>query len=212
MIANATPLPVIAAVSRIVSAVVDRVTGDRADYPLLVAAATVEALKPFGIQASVMYGPAAWLEILEDQTPVWAGCWGEYFSFWAATQYGEVVDLNTSVAHRKRSHAQPELKARYSAPMLWSREVPSFYRYQPEGLAELEITDPKDLERWERVKREISERCRPELFPVSASEDQLEFANEPIVCPDRRILDDSRETFRHFDRALGVVGIPQAPF
>src|SRR6185437_238164 len=120
-----TPLEVIANVSRVVSKVVDRLTGDRVDYPLLVAAVVVEALKNFGIQSQIMYGQAAWIEILEDQTPVWAGCGGENFQFWMATEFGEVVDLNVSVAHKKRSHGNPGLHAKYSQPMLWSREVPA---------------------------------------------------------------------------------------
>jgi hypothetical protein len=132
-----TPLPIIANVARIVTAAVDRVAGDRGDYPLLVALACVEALKQFQIEARVMYGAVAWIEILEDQTPVWAGCWGEHFHFWVATQYGEVVDLNTSVAHRRRAHSRPDLKAQYSPPMLWASEIPKFYRYQPEGVAEV---------------------------------------------------------------------------
>src|SRR4051812_33029927 len=96
----ATPLPVIANVTRIVTRVVDRTAGDRAEYPLLVSAACVEALKLFEIQSQIMYGQAAWIEIMEDHSVAWAGCWGQNLHFWVATQYGETVDLNTSVAHR----------------------------------------------------------------------------------------------------------------
>src|SRR4051812_33033629 len=99
-----TSLAIIANVSRVVTKVVDRITGDRADFPLLVAAACVEALKRFGIESRIMYGQVAWVEVMDDHSLAWAGCWGENFHFWVATQYGEVVDLNTSVAHRKRSH------------------------------------------------------------------------------------------------------------
>src|SRR5262245_199542 len=121
---HSTPLEVIANVSRVVTKVVDRIIGDRVDFPLLVAAACVEALKQFDIRAQVMYGHVAWVEVLEDQKLVWAGCWGENFHFWVATQFGEVVDLNSSVAHRKRSHTMPHLNAIYSPPMLWSKEIP----------------------------------------------------------------------------------------
>lgn len=203
-----TPLEVIACVSRVVTLVVDRIAGDRNDFPLLVAAATVEALKNFNIGSRVMYGPAAWIEVLEDQSVVWAGCWGEYFNFWVATDFGEVVDLNTSVAHRKRSHSQPDKKALYSPPMLWSAEVPSFYRYQPEGIAEVELTEEKDLKRLGLVLAEVNEKCRPEK--IKGLEPQ--FANEAILCPGRKILDDSTQSFRHFDRALAVNQMPQAPF
>jgi len=207
-----TPLPVIALVSRIVSRVADRITSDRGDYPLLVASACTEALKNFGIDSRVMYGKVAWIEILENQSAIWAGCWGDNFHFWAATQFGEVVDLNTSIAHRKRVHSSPHLKAIYSPPMLWSRDVPSFYRYQPEGIAELELTDEKDRRKYELVLAEIKEKCIPSNLPADGGEAALEFANEPILCPGRRLLDDSLETFRHFDRALSVFGIPKAPF
>lgn len=205
-----TPLPVIANVSRVITKVVDRITGDRVEFPLLVAAACVEALKQFGIESRVMYGQVGWIEVLEDLTPIWAGCWGENFHFWVATQYGEVVDLNSSVAHRKLSHANPNFRSLYSPPMLWSVEVPSFYRYVPEGIAELDLTDERDKKRFQTVLQEISEKCRPE-FVVAGDVADLEFPNEPILCPGRKLLDDSKENFRHYDRVLGVYGVPEAP-
>jgi len=205
---ESTPLSIIANVSRVVTHVVDRLTADRVDYPLMVAAAASEALKMHGIDSKVMYGQVAWVEVLEDHTVIWAGCWGEHFHFWTATQFGEVVDLNTSVAHKKRSHSKPDLKALYSPPMLWSREVPSFYRYQPEGIAELELTDERDIKKYELVLKEIQEKCGP----AHLDQEEPVFPNEPILCPGRRLLDDSKQTFSHFDRALSVKGIPAAPF
>ncbi|MBI2712313.1 MAG: hypothetical protein HYX41_05570 [Bdellovibrio sp.] len=210
VVVETTPLPIIANVSRVVTKVVDRITGDRGDYPLLVAAACVEALKKFGIESRVMYGQVGWIEILEDMAPIWAGCWGQNFHFWVATQYGEVVDLNTSVAHRKISHANPQFKPLYSPPMLWSVEVPPIYRYLPEGVAELDLTEERDQKRFETVLQEISEKCIPAAI-VNQSVDDLEFPNEPILCPGRRVLDDSKESFRHYDRALGIFGIPSPP-
>jgi hypothetical protein len=206
-----TPLPIIANVSRIVTRVVDRMTGDRVEFPLLVAAACVEALKQFGVESRVMYGQVAWVEVLEDHSLIWAGCWGENFHFWVATQYGEVVDLNTSVAHKKRSHSTPHMKALYSPPMLWSKEVPAFYRYIPEGIAELELTDEKDQKKYELVLTEVREKCHPEQVDFE-NENNLDFPNEPILCPGRRLLDDSQNSFRHFDRSLSVQGIPHSPF
>src|SRR5688500_18023046 len=91
-----TPLEVIANVSRVVTAVVDRITGGRVDFPLLVAAACVEGLAGHGIESRIMYGQVAWTEVLEDYSIIWAGCWGKNIHFWVATQFGEVVDLNTS--------------------------------------------------------------------------------------------------------------------
>ena len=96
-----------------------------------------------------MYGQSAWIEVMEDHSVLWAGCWGENLHFWVGTAYGETVDLTTSVAFKKRAHANPSLKALYSPPMLWSREVPVFYRYQPEGVAELELTEEQDVKRFE---------------------------------------------------------------
>lgn len=200
----------IAQVSRVVTKVVDRVSGDRSDVPLMVSAAVVEALALHGIPARVMYGPAAWVEVMEDHSVIWAGCWGQSFHFWAATEFGEVIDLNVSVAHRKRSHDRPEVRAQLSPPMLWSAEVPSFYRYVPEGVAELELHDPRDQEQFAKVLDEVRLKCRPELLPPGEpGADQ--FPNEPMLCPGRRILDDSQGSFRQFDRAISVRGIPHLP-
>ena len=202
-----TPLEIIANVSRVVTAVVDRITGDRTEYPLLVAAACVEALKQFEIESRIMYGPAAWIEVMPDHSVAWAGCWNGNLHFWVATQHGEIVDLNTSAAFRTRAHANPQLQAIHSAPMLWSAEVPAFYRYEPEGVAELELTEEKDRKRFELVLQEIREKCTPAA--VAASEQ--DFPNEPILCSGRRLLDDSKGSFKLFDRALSVRGIPQSP-
>lgn len=202
-----TPLAVIANVSRIVTRVVDRLTGDRADYPLLVAAAAVEALKKHGIEARVMYGQAAWIEILSNHAVQWAGCWGEHLYFWAATEFGEIVDLNASVAWKKRAHADPQARAIHSPPILWSNEVPKFYRYKPEGVAEVELHDEADRRKLTLVLEEIAEKCAPEKLQGDAEE----FPNEPILCPGRKLLDDSLNTFKLFDRTLAVSGVPEAP-
>jgi hypothetical protein len=185
------------------------------DYPLLVAMACVEALKEFQIASQVMYGQVAWLEVMEDHSVVWAGCWGNHFHFWVATQFGEVVDLNTSVACQKRAHDSPTLKAIFSPPMLWSKEVPSFYRYSAEGVAELELTDAQDQRKYELVLEQVREACGPSHFQLQedlGDDQNLNFANEAILCPGRKILDDSRGSFRHFERAMGVHGIPLPPF
>ena len=203
-----TPLEVIAQVSRIVTKVIDRIAGDRVEVPLMVAAAVKEALVGFGIRSQIMYGPAAWVEVLENQQVIWAGCWGRHFHFWTVTEYGEVVDLTTAVAFRKRSHENPEWKAKHSAPLLWSREVPRFYRYVPEGIAELELTELRDQERFDKVLREVREKCQ---WSALTPGQEPEFPNEAIVCPGRRILDDTHQSFRFLDRALAVHGIPESP-
>lgn len=202
-----TPLPVIANVSRIVAMAADRVTGDRSDYPLLVAACVVEALKQHGFQSRIMYGQAAWVEVLENHAVQWAGCWGESLTFWVQTEFAETVDLNTSVAWKKRSHGNPEEKPLYSPPILWSREVPRFYQYHPEGVAEVELTEEIDKKRFDAILLEIREKCLPELLKG----DDEEFINEPILCPQRKLLDDSKRTFQMFDRTLAVSGIPELP-
>jgi hypothetical protein len=124
------------------------------------------------------------------------------------------VDLNTSVAHRKQGHDLHGVKSLYSPPMLWSAEIPSFYRYQPEGVAEIELHDPADQKKFDLVLQEIREKCGPQAAPpvTPEKEHELDFANEPILCPGRRLLDDSNQTFRHFDRAILVKGVPQSPF
>ncbi len=213
-----TPLSIIANVSRVVTQVVDRVTGDRVDYPLLVASACVEALRCFGVESRIMYGQVAWIEVMEDNSVIWAGCWGENFHFWVATQYGEVVDLNTSVAYRKRAHTNPQLKALYSPPMIWSVDLPGFYRCVPEGVAELDLLEENDQKRLDRVLAEIREKCKPALCVGEANkaadpleDEELDFPNEPILCPQRRLLDDQKGTFKYFDRAIAVQGLPQSP-
>lgn len=204
---GSTPLPVIANVSRIVTKVVDRIAFDRSDFPLMVAAAAVEALKCHGIEGRVMYGEAAWIEVLENHGVQWSGCWNGSIYFWAATEFGEVVDLNASVAYKKRAHAEPDQRPVGSPPILWSAEVPGFYRYIAEGVAELELHDEKDRARFEVITAEIREKCRPELLQGDAEE----FPNEPILCPGRKLLDDSKNSFRFYDRTLAVTGIPDAP-
>jgi hypothetical protein len=155
-----------------------------------------------------MYGQAAWVEVMEDHTLVWAGCWGQNLHFWVGTAYGETVDLNSSVAYRKRAHDNPMIKPLHSPPILWSREVPAFYRFVPEGVAELELTEAEDVRRYERVLAEIAEKCGPSQIASG----EMDFPNEPVLCPGRKLLDDSKGTFKLFDRALSVRGIPQAPF
>lgn len=206
-----TPIPVIANVARVVTAVCDRITGDRVDVPLLVAAACAEGIRRHGIEAQVMYGKTAWVEVLEDNTVVWAACaQPESPGFWVTTQYGEVVDLNASVAHRKQALQLPSSVAALSPPMLWSREVPAFYRYQPEGIAELDLEslDERARNQLDTVLREVREKCGPEQL-VEGEDPQ--FPNEPILCPGRRVLDDSNQSFRKFDRVLSVRGLPKAP-
>jgi hypothetical protein len=207
-----TPLPVIATVARLVTKITDRVCGDRSEYPLLVAAVTADTLNRLGIASNVFYGQAAWIEVMEDQSVMWAGCWGEHTHFWVATPFGEVVDLNTAVSHRKRAHTNPLHQPKFSPPLLWSREVPAFYRYLPEGLAEISLDSERDRRWFELCQQEISDKLPTLELLTSLKEDELDFPEEAILCPGRRLLDDAAQSFRHFDRALMIQGIPDKPF
>lgn len=209
---ESTPLPWIAEISRLVTKVTDRITGDRSEFPLLVAAVTAESLRHCGIVANVFYGSAAWIEVMENQSVMWAGCWGSNTHFWAVTPFGEIVDLNTSVSYRKKAHGNTDHQPKYSPPLLWSREVPAFYRYLPEGIAEIELDSERDRRWYETCMTEIKSKLGDTSLLLQLPEDSLDFPDEAILCPNRRLLDDAAQTFRHFDRALMIQGIPQKPF
>ncbi|OFZ22816.1 MAG: hypothetical protein A2X94_11980 [Bdellovibrionales bacterium GWB1_55_8] len=208
-----TPLPIIAEVSRIVTRVVDQITGDRSDSPLLVALACVEALRHFKVDAQAMYGKAAWVEVLEDNTPVWAGYWHQAITFWVTNESGETIDLSAPVAHRQRIRTAGPASAKtlYAPPLLWSAEIPSFYRYIPAGVAQAELNTDSDVRKFETVLKKVSEKCRAGSALFAKADTELDFPNEPILCPDRRILDDSRGTFRFYDRALSTRKFPTPP-
>src|SRR5690606_33789421 len=121
--------------------------------------AVVEALRHYNVQAQIFYGPCAWIEVLEDHSVIWSGTWGDSHGFWVGTQFGEVVDLNVSVSHRKLSHSYPDVRPLYAPPMLWAREDPNFYCYRPEGLAEIELTGKRDRDWFDIVRKELAENC-----------------------------------------------------
>src|SRR5438034_645882 len=98
MATSSTPLHTIAQISKVVTRVIDRLTGDRVDYPLLVAGACSAALGNYGIESHILYGRAAWVEILEDHSVLWAGCWENSQHFWVESEFHEIIDLNSSVA------------------------------------------------------------------------------------------------------------------
>ncbi len=211
-----TPLPVIATVSRLVTKVVDRVTGDRSDYPLLVTCVVQRALSHLGIQTNIFYGQAAWIEIMEDQTPLWVGCWGDHTHFWNVTPHGEIVDLTTSVSYRKKAHQNPAHRPKYSPPLVWSNEIPRFIKYVPEGLAEVELDSDRDQRWYDLCVSEVLQKLteiEPNLkkWTESAPTFDLDFPDEPLIVSGKRLLDDGAETFKHYDRALKVHGIPEGP-
>lgn len=212
-----TPEEIIAIVSRLVTQVADHVTGDRSSYPLLVAEVTEKALARYDIKASLMYGRSAWIEVLEDMSLVWAGNFckseTEMPGFWVATSFGEVVDLCVSVAHRVSARQKLPVATKLCPPLLWSKEVPGFYRYEPIGIAEISELDPKHERFLSEVKSQVFEKLIPMGKLIEATQEKgFEFPNEPILCPGRKILDDSHQSFAHFDRAIGIKGIPKRPF
>ncbi len=209
---NQTPLAYIAAVSRLVTKVTDRITGDRSEFPLLVACVTARILNHIGIHSNIFYGQAAWIEVMENQSLMWVGCWGNHTHFWVATQFGEIVDLNTSVSHRKKSHSNPDHQPKFSPPILWSKEVPSFYRYVPEGVAEVELDGERDRRWYETCVNEVLEKLSDLKSVLETPDEMLDFPDEALVCPGRRILDDAAQSFRHYDRAIMIQGIPEKPF
>jgi hypothetical protein len=191
----------IALVTRVVSKVTDRVCGDRAQYPLLVCAAVKKALSLQGVESRILYGEAAWIEVLEDHSVHWAGCWGEHFHFWVETEFREIVDLVVGVSHRVRGSK----KAAFSPPLLFAREVPKFYIYAPQGIAELELTEARDRDWLKKITEDLEKNCVQ--LPG-----ELEFPDEAILINDRKLLDSPQGEFKHFDRALGIAGLPPAPF
>ena len=148
---------------------------------------------------------------MENQTLMWVGCWGDHTHFWTVTQFGEIVDLCTSVSHRKRSHSNPGHQPKFSPPILWSREVPSFYQFKPEGLVEIELDSDRDRRWLETCEKEVIEKLGNLAELLATPSEELDFPDEAILCPGKQILDDAAQSFRHFDRAVMVHGIPDGP-
>ena len=209
---TSSPLSVIALVSRVVTRVVDRITGDRSECPLFVAGATQLALRQHAIGSHVLYGKAAWIEVLEDHSVIWAGCLNDDRPyFWVETQFKEIVDLNAHVHTRKSEKLNPNIKAIYSPPLLWSSEIPAFYRYEAVGAAEIADLEEPHSRWWDRIQEEITQYCSPQNLVVAAGNEDIEFPNEPLIAPDRKLLDDTVLSFQQFDRALSVRGLPAPP-
>lgn len=205
-----TPLAIVAHVSRIVTRAADLTTGDRSDFPLLVAGACSRALGYFGIESHVLYGHAAWVEVLENGGVIWAQSSTEAPHFWVQSEFNETIDLNMSVAFRRKTRVQPGFKPVQSPPLLWSQEVPSFYRFHAEGAAEISPTGERDLRWWKRLLEEIESRCKDKTL-ADLEKKEMEFPNEALICSGRKLLDDSEESFKKFDRALSS-GLPASPF
>lgn len=200
-----TRLEIVGAVSLVVTSVVDRLTGDRADQPLLLAVGTQAALRVLGVHSEVIFGEAYWVEVLENKEPVWAGSFGGEKHFWVFTQENELIDLSLSVAYRRKVRAPQEQKATLSPPMIWCSRTPRFCRYEAQGIAEIDPASEKDL----RLARQLTTQVEAEMIRLRNSEfKDVSFPNSPILCPNLQVLDDSLMSFQQYDRVLGVRGIP----
>lgn len=199
-----TSLEIVGCVSKSVTKAADQLFGDRSLHPLLVCLGGVYALEHFKISSRCLYGQAQWIEILENEKPIWAGSSPQRPHFWLQSQFGETIDFNISVSHRLNSPSGPKEKSKYSPPMLWSLEIPQFYEYHVEGIAEINPEDHKLLKQLDRLKRRIE-------IAISEYEKSklIEFPNEPLLGPERKLLDSTQKEFQHFDRALSIHGFPE---
>ncbi len=195
---RATPLDVIARTAHIVLGSVDRIVGGRQQYPVILNFALQYCLKKFGVDSRIMYGKAAWLEVLENGSLIWAGHFGDKPHFWLQTEYAETVDLHLGVAYLQDSGVH--LKSRYSPPNLWTRELPNFCKYAPQGVAEF---DPPEGKFSEWITAIFSQIDR------SIETKDADFPNEAFLCPNRKVLDNSESRFRYYDRALSVQTWPE---
>ncbi len=180
----------------------DRLTTDRADAPLFVAACVREWLSAHGVSSRIFFGRAAWILLMPDEMPVWAGLWEKAPYFWVETEFKETVDINACITHRRMLATSLEFQNAVPPPMLWSREVPKFFRFAPDGLAELPMDSEKERDLWERALAEMRD----------LKEKKPRLPNIPIVGPNRKVLDSEQGLFRRYDRALQIRGIPAAPF
>lgn len=203
---NESSLALIAHASRITLSIVDRFLDQRAAQPIVVSQTLHEILKRYHFESLIHYGHAAWIEIREDEQPIWTGAWGENLWFWLETAHGETVDL--AAAHSFKLPDGSGHHSLRSVPLLWAKEIPSFYRYHSHGWAETDLEEPATKNLWQPILRAIEDLELPTLGTEAQPSD---FPNEPIVCSGRRILDNSAADFRHFDRALSIFGMPEAP-
>lgn len=217
-----TPLSLVGPLSQQVIAITDRLVGGRGHAPMLVAKSIEYALMLFDISSAVLYGEAAWVEVLEsDPHPKiqWGGRWlpddspseSPSFYFWVETRFGEWVDL---VAPSISRGGKP--RAQWAPPLLWSRQIPKFFKYRPHGMAEIEFSEPSQKRIFDQVCEELkawqqSTRIAFDAAPGSDGFPSDQFPNEPMLCDEQRVLDDSRQSFLNYDRALSIFGVPELP-
>ena len=76
----------------------------------------------------------------------------------------------------------------------------------------MELDQERDRRWFEACLTEVIEKIGNVRLVVETPDDELDFPEEAILCPGRRILDDASQSFRHYDRAILVQGIPEKPF
>ena len=202
---KSTPINIIAETSRIASKLIDNVTGDRSRHPVMVIEAVRYALKKYSIKSSICFGQASWIEVLEDMSLEWVGAWDKKKHIWLITSFNEIVDLNISVSYRIKK--ENGLKSLYGPPMIWSKKLPKFFRLKFEGFAEFNIETKEEKKYLKIIYKNIDSKCSFDLLP-----EEPEFSNEPILCPNRKVLDNSEMHFSHFKRAIDTLSIPKPPF
>ncbi len=200
------PMGRVATVTSTVCQVVDQILGFRARYPLITATVCLEALKLTGAKGSVRYGRACWVEVLEGGLTRWGGAWQEgEFHFWVETNGGEIVDV-AAAATARIPQVGGRAPVQYGPPILWSKEIPQFYRYETLGDAE---TNPDDVEGKKILENLFSRLQRSDLARNPLPE---QFLNEPILISGKRLLDDEKQSFLHYDRALRIRHPGKPPF
>jgi hypothetical protein len=180
--------------------------GDYTQTPLVVASSLEFALRKQKIKSRCMYGHAAWIALLGDDHPVWIGSWKTATHFWVHTQFGEIVDLCLS---NQPASSKGTPATAICAPLLWSNEIPCFYHYEPIGIAQIELPEPKEQQIYAAITAGIESNLTD--LQEKTQVDAQDFPAAPMLCSQRQLLDDQNQSFARFDRALRIKGIPQLP-
>lgn len=169
----------------------ERVTGDRTSYPLFVYTALKALLTTHGHGGRIFYGKAAFLAV-ENERQSWFVFGEKRPYFWIETENKETVDLNVFRLIKKMGFLGP--------PLIWSKDIPIFYKYVPEGLAEVD-------------EKEVSESSVFQSILKGASQAQSseEVVNEPIIFPDRKMLDSEQEEFATYEKLLNLSTVEKPP-
>ena len=86
--------------------------------------------------------------------------------------------------------------------MLWTKQIPNLYRYSPIGIADPEPSEPKAQTWLQKIHETILRKCTEDST-------QETFPNEPIICSDKTLLDDSKGSFQKLDNVITNHGLPK---